>query len=100
MSDKFADLVVFNQVNKHGDVRTNTTVQPNAVTWGVFPGAEIIQPTVVEAISFLVRFALSFFSGRQLMAIDYYIRLGKTKLSNWENNGLRFTIRLHLLQQP
>ena len=27
--------------------------QPNAVTWGVFPGKEIIQPTVVDPISFL-----------------------------------------------
>ncbi len=26
---------------------------PNAVTWGVFPGKEIIQPTVVDPISFL-----------------------------------------------
>jgi hypothetical protein len=23
------------------------------VTWGVFPGKEIIQPTIVEAISFM-----------------------------------------------
>ncbi|PVV01430.1 hypothetical protein BB560_002114 [Smittium megazygosporum] len=29
------------------------TNQPNAVTWGVFPGCEIIQPTIVEASSFL-----------------------------------------------
>ena len=27
--------------------------EPNAVTWGVFPGKEIIQPTVVDPISFL-----------------------------------------------
>ncbi|CAG8713325.1 24289_t:CDS:2 [Dentiscutata erythropus] len=26
---------------------------PNAVTWGVFPGKEIIQPTIVEAVSFM-----------------------------------------------
>ncbi|KAF9280141.1 hypothetical protein BGZ68_007465 [Mortierella alpina] len=26
---------------------------PNAVTWGVFPGKEIIQPTVIEKVSFL-----------------------------------------------
>ena len=26
---------------------------PNAVTWGVFPGKEIVQPTIVEQISFL-----------------------------------------------
>lgn len=41
-------------VNKQGDLKTNTTSDgPNAVTWGVFPGKEIIQPTIVEAISFL-----------------------------------------------
>lgn len=27
-------------------------LQPNAVTWGVFPGKEIVQPTVVDPESF------------------------------------------------
>ena len=27
-------------------------LRPNAVTWGVFPGAEIKQPTIVDPISF------------------------------------------------
>ncbi|KAG1746594.1 methylenetetrahydrofolate reductase-domain-containing protein [Suillus paluster] len=41
-------------INKQGDLRTNTHSEgPNAVTWGVFPGKEIVQPTVVEAISFM-----------------------------------------------
>lgn len=41
-------------INKRGDLQTNTHSDgPNAVTWGVFPGKEIIQPTVVEAISFM-----------------------------------------------
>jgi methylenetetrahydrofolate reductase (NADPH) len=41
-------------INKQGDLRTNTHSEgPNAVTWGVFPGKEIIQPTVVEALSFM-----------------------------------------------
>jgi len=36
------------------DLRTNTQSEgPNAVTWGVFPGKEIIQPTIVEAVSFI-----------------------------------------------
>jgi len=41
-------------VNKAGDLRTNAPSDgPNAVTWGVFPGKEIVQPTIVETISFL-----------------------------------------------
>lgn len=39
--------------------------EPNAVTWGVFPGKEIVQPTVVDPISFLswkVRFLFEIFS--------------------------------------
>ncbi|KAG1881185.1 methylenetetrahydrofolate reductase-domain-containing protein [Suillus subluteus] len=41
-------------INKQGDLRTNTHSDgPNAVTWGIFPGKEIIQPTVVEALSFM-----------------------------------------------
>lgn len=35
----------------------NTTnapdLQPNAVTWGIFPGREIVQPTVVDPVSFM-----------------------------------------------
>jgi len=41
-------------VNKAGDLKTNAPSDgPNAVTWGVFPGKEIVQPTIVETISFL-----------------------------------------------
>lgn len=41
-------------VTKDGDLRTNAATEgPNAVTWGVFPGKEIVQPTIVETISFL-----------------------------------------------
>ena len=41
-------------VTKDGDLRTNAPNEgPNAITWGVFPGKEIVQPTIVETISFL-----------------------------------------------
>ncbi|KAI9800868.1 MAG: hypothetical protein M1825_003651 [Sarcosagium campestre] len=41
-------------VNKSGHLRMNALGDgPNAVTWGVFPGKEIIQPTIVETVSFL-----------------------------------------------
>ena len=41
-------------INKDGNLRTNApSTGPNAVTWGVFPGKEIVQPTIVEQISFL-----------------------------------------------
>lgn len=41
-------------VNKAGDLKTNAPNDgPNAITWGVFPGKEIVQPTIVETISFL-----------------------------------------------
>ncbi|KAL9137450.1 MAG: hypothetical protein Q9175_001339 [Cornicularia normoerica] len=41
-------------VTKDGNLRTNAPSEgPNAVTWGVFPGKEIVQPTIVETISFL-----------------------------------------------
>lgn len=46
--------VTYYVINKAGDLRTNTHPEgPNAVTWGVFPGKEIVQPTIVEAISFM-----------------------------------------------
>ncbi|KAL2890397.1 Methylenetetrahydrofolate reductase 1 [Ceratocystis lukuohia] len=41
-------------VTKTGELKTNAPSDgPNAVTWGVFPGKEIVQPTIVESISFL-----------------------------------------------
>lgn len=41
-------------VTKSGVLKTNAAGDgPNAVTWGVFPGKEIVQPTIVETISFL-----------------------------------------------
>ncbi|KAM3507109.1 hypothetical protein MY10362_001975 [Beauveria mimosiformis] len=41
-------------VTKNGNLKTNAPSDgPNAVTWGVFPGKEIVQPTIVESISFL-----------------------------------------------
>ena len=46
--------MTFYAVNQKGDLRTNVLSDgPNAVTWGVFPGKEIVQPTIVETISFL-----------------------------------------------
>ncbi|KAI9710848.1 MAG: hypothetical protein M1828_002020 [Chrysothrix sp. TS-e1954] len=46
--------VTYYAVNQHGDLKTNApTDGPNAVTWGVFPGKEIVQPTIVETVSFL-----------------------------------------------
>jgi methylenetetrahydrofolate reductase (NADPH) len=46
--------ITYYVINKKGDLRTNTHSEgPNAVTWGVYPGKEIIQPTIVEAVSFM-----------------------------------------------
>ncbi|CAF1407951.1 unnamed protein product [Rotaria magnacalcarata] len=48
--------VNYHFVNKSGEVNeTNTDgEQPIALTWGVFAGREIIQPTVVDPISFMI----------------------------------------------
>ncbi|KAG6812772.1 hypothetical protein H0H92_000542 [Tricholoma furcatifolium] len=46
--------ITYYVINNRGDLKTNTHSDgPNAVTWGVFPGKEIVQPTIVEAISFM-----------------------------------------------
>ncbi|KAJ4425100.1 methylenetetrahydrofolate reductase (NAD(P)H) met13 [Gnomoniopsis sp. IMI 355080] len=51
--EKHEDLTYY-AVTKDGKFTTNTPSDgPNAVTWGVFPGKEIVQPTIVESISFL-----------------------------------------------
>lgn len=41
-------------VSKDGKLKTNTKDEgPNAVTWGIFPNREVVQPTIVETVSFL-----------------------------------------------
>lgn len=53
--DKTDDITFYAVRNAKDDpLRTNTPNEgPNAITWGVFPGKEIVQPTIVEQISFL-----------------------------------------------
>ncbi|XP_012975480.1 methylenetetrahydrofolate reductase isoform X2 [Mesocricetus auratus] len=51
---KYELRVNFHIVDVQGKNITNAPeLQPNAVTWGIFPGREIIQPTVVDPISFM-----------------------------------------------
>ncbi|KAF9579867.1 hypothetical protein BGW38_003697 [Lunasporangiospora selenospora] len=46
-------MITYHAINKKGDLQTNTHGgKPNAVTWGVFPGREVVQPTIVELASF------------------------------------------------
>lgn len=46
--------ITYYAVNNRGNLKSNSPVDgPNAVTWGIYPGKEVIQPTVVEKISFL-----------------------------------------------
>ncbi|KXX79788.1 Methylenetetrahydrofolate reductase 1 [Madurella mycetomatis] len=46
--------MTYHAVTRTGNLETNAESEaPNAVTWGVFPGKEIVQPTIVERISFL-----------------------------------------------
>lgn len=53
--DKTEDITFYAVRSVKDDpLRTNAPGEgPNAVTWGVFPGKEIVQPTIVEQISFL-----------------------------------------------
>ncbi|QWU89366.1 hypothetical protein CA3LBN_003689 [Candidozyma haemuli] len=47
-------VVTYYAVDKQGTLSTNAHDDDiNAVTWGVFPGEEILQPTIVEKVSFL-----------------------------------------------
>ncbi|MBK04798.1 MAG: hypothetical protein CL920_39680 [Deltaproteobacteria bacterium] len=45
--------ISFQAINKEGTVYSNCDTV-NAVTWGVFPGKEITQPTIVDPDSFVV----------------------------------------------
>lgn len=51
---KYSETLTFHALNSAGDQVYNNTQGTNALTWGVFPGCEIKQPTVVDTESFLV----------------------------------------------
>mmetsp|Transcript_17675 Transcript_17675/g.28606 ORF Transcript_17675/g.28606 Transcript_17675/m.28606 type:complete len:590 (-) Transcript_17675:223-1992(-) len=49
-----AKSLVYHAVDHRGNTYSNSpSSKPNAVTWGAFPGREIIQPTIVDPASFL-----------------------------------------------
>lgn len=92
-------------VHKDGELETNAPSDgPNAVTWGVFPGKEIVQPTIVESVSFLAwrdeafrlgtDWAHCFESGtpsrgliENIMNDWYLVNVGKLRLT-LSNNGI------------
>jgi len=55
IDDEKLRFLSFTAVNRAGQVRSNVDDRNvNAVTWGIFPGKEVVQPTVVDYQSFLV----------------------------------------------
>ena len=47
--------ISYQAVSVNGDIISNLSEENvNAVTWGVFPGQEILQPTIVDTRSFLI----------------------------------------------
>lgn len=48
------NLLTYFAIDKNDDLFTNAKDDSaNAVTWGIFPGQEVLQPTIVEKVSFL-----------------------------------------------
>jgi len=52
------------------DITNCDPTQPIAVTWGVFPGKEIIQPTVVDPVSFQIWKVCAFREGGQIKTLE------------------------------
>lgn len=48
-------MLTYFAVDRDGNLTTNHRdgSRANAVTWGIFPGREVLQPTIVERVSFL-----------------------------------------------
>ena len=66
---KAAPSITYMAVNTKGDMISNVGPSDvNAVTWGVFPAKEIIQPTVVDPQSFAVWKVRACHPGPQLKA--------------------------------
>lgn len=67
-------VITYYIVDKAGNLSTNSKDEDiNAVTWGVFPGEEILQPTIVEKMSFLA------WKDEVYHLLDEWISIYKTK---------------------
>ncbi|POS83635.1 hypothetical protein EPUL_004896 [Erysiphe pulchra] len=80
--------LTYHAVNMAGNLKTNTPSDgPNAVTWGVFPGKEIVQPTIVETVSFLAwkdeAYRLGLDWGRCYPASSLSYQLIESLMKNW-----------------
>ena len=80
---------------------TNCSSSAIAVTWGVFPGKEIVQPTVVDPESFQVWKVSQITPLRQLCPVPLYLRsslsLTTRQLVNYFDH-IRISSTLHTLQ--
>ena len=48
-------MISYQAANQKGDIVTNVAHDSvNAVTWGVFPNSQVIQPTVVDFTAFMI----------------------------------------------
>ncbi|KIW07243.1 methylenetetrahydrofolate reductase [Verruconis gallopava] len=50
--EQLPDEITYFAGNAHGDFESSDLKSVNPVTWGTFPGKEIITPTIIEAVSF------------------------------------------------
>lgn len=48
-------MITYYSVTQNGKLETNAPAEsgPNAVTWGIFPAQEVIQPTIVDKVAFM-----------------------------------------------
>ena len=62
--DRDYPLIQYHAMNSTGEfaITNGDSQSPTAVTWGVFPGKEVLQPTVVDPVSFSIwRVSSAFF---------------------------------------
>ena len=77
-----------NRIVRQGECRTNIPDDGrNAVTWGVFPGQEVVQTTIIERESFLTwKVRALYFDRIQCTSSEIYRRC-RMKLSRYGRNG-------------
>lgn len=66
-----ANKTTYCSVNREGHVITNATDSVSAITWGIFPQREVIQPTVADYQSFMVWKDEAFQIWRDIWAVIY-----------------------------
>ena len=96
---KAEPAITYMAVNAKGDLITNLRpADVNAVTWGVFPAKEVIQPTVVDPQSFMVwKVSISTINRKHVQLRQHIGKLEQSYMGGIADGSVQFLLSALLI---